>query len=890
MIYLTYLFGRPSQTNTFSRLIQGLYFSLLVALSLSILLAFPFNVMAEADIVTISDKEIAKRQSAAKDAADFVKKGQRAWKDAAFDKKALEKAYTHYIDAMDLLPLNSSTESQRNEALDDFCKLSIEYANHLIDRGQFNDAQSVAKTVLSAKYNPNYKPAAQLLSNLEQNRYFNKSISPEFAEKIDQTKSLLREAIGFADLARHDLALKRYEDVLKIDPYNKQARMGLENIKELRKNYYKSSYNETRGRSVWLTERAWERPLQNRSIGRSTERINNIATTNKDAINRKLNGTIIQKIDLQDATIREVVDYLKQKSRELDTSTDDPQKRGVNIVINLPARQTPPGENQPLDQAPTNTPTENTKVSLSLNSVPLIVAIQYLAEQAKIKYKIEPYAISLIHLDENTEALLTREFRVKPDFIPSDTDSEESSPQAGNKIAGGNEDRIKGSKNATKHLRKQGIPFPEGAFAQYIPIGNKLIVRNTQSSLDFISAMVDSEMGMPPVLIEIESKFVELSQNNLKELGFDWLLGPIRIGSDYRASGGSRTYGQELTSEFYDNFPSGSVGKNPITTANRSGIGTNINSAITANSLDSLLQNIPTGTNIAAPGIFGLTGPFSAVDFQMIIRSLNQRTGVDLMSAPKVTTKSGVKATIRMVREFPYPTEFTPAEVPEGGGWQQGQQGQQGQQVQQGLVGNNTLSPQNPTIVTTSSSVTPTTPTIFENRDVGVTLEVEPTVSADNYSIDLDLSPDVVEFEGFINYGSPIFGPKFTGLTPFNDTGIEPYIITENVINQPIFSVRKVKTAVSVWDGQTVALGGLIREDTQKVEDKIPLLGDIPLAGRLFRSNVEQKIKRNLIIFVTARLIDAQGKPLKQDSEDEDIINPIGLPQDLQQPQFKTTR
>ena len=887
MIYLPYRFGRLSPTITFSRLTQGRSLVLEFALYLSILLALSFNVMAEADIVAISDKEIAKRQSSAKEASDFVEKGQRAWEDAAFDKKALGNAYNHYLVALDLLPLNSSTESQRKGVLHDFCRLSIEYANHLISRGQFNDAQSVAKTILSAKYNPNYKPAAQLLSKLEQNGYFNKSLTPNLADKIDQTEFILQQAIGYADTGRYDLAAKRYEEALNLDPYNKTARKGLENITNQRTKYYNPSFNESRGRMLWLTERTWERPpRQSRVLDRSTEGVTKITNSSKDAINRKLNGTIIQKIDLQDATIREVVDYLKQKSRELDTSTDDPQKKGVNIVINLPVPQPPPGEPQPQDQAPTNTPTENTKVSLSLNSVPLIVAIQYLAEQAKIKYKIDPFAISLIQLDENTEALLTREFRVKPDFIPSDSDSEESSPQAGNKIAGGNQDRIKGSKNATKHLKNQGIPFPEGAFAQYIPIGNKLIVRNTQGSLDFISAMVDSEMGMSPVLVEIESKFVEITQNNLKELGFDWLLGPVKIG-DYQSAGGSRPYGQELNSEYYKNFPFGQTGMNPITAANRSGIGTSVNSAITASNLDSLLQNIPTGSNLASPGMFGLTGLLNNAQFQLVIRALNQKKGVDLMSAPKVTTKSGVKATIKIVREFPYPTEFTPAEVPKATqGVSISQQPNGATTITTGNTQNATQ--QNSQIITTSSPVTPSTPTTFENRDIGVTLEVEPTVGPDNYTVDLDLSPEVVEFEGFINYGSPVIGPSFTGLTSSNLSGIETVTITPNVINQPIFGVRKVKTNVSVWDGQTVALGGLMREDVQKVEDKVPLLGDIPLAGRLFRSNVEQKIKKNLIIFVTARLMDAQGKPLKQDSEDEDIVNPIGLPEDLPQPQVNT--
>jgi len=78
-----------------------------------------------------------------------------------------------------------------------------------------------------------------------------------------------------------------------------------------------------------------------------------------------------------------------------------------------------------------------------------------------------------------------------------------------------------------------------------------------------------------------------------------------------------------------------------------------------------------------------------------------------------------------------------------------------------------------------------------------------------------------------------------------------------------------VTTSVSIWDGQTVVLGGLMREDVQKVNDKVPGLGDLPLVGRLFRSQVEQHIKRNLVIFVTARLLNPAGEPI-QASEEKD--------------------
>ena len=194
--------------------------------------------------------------------------------------------------------------------------------------------------------------------------------------------------------------------------------------------------------------------------------------------------------------------------------------------------------------------------------------------------------------------------------------------------------------------------------------------------------------------------------------------------------------------------------------------------------------------------------------------------------------------------------------------------------------------------------VTPSFPTDFTTRQLGVSLEVEPQIGPDGYTIDLSLSPEVVDFDGFINYGSPILAPQRNlaagaigaALNPASllsaNQFYTPTLLTENTINQPIFSVRKVTTSVSIWDGQTVALGGLIREDVQKVNDKVPVLGDIPLAGALFRSEIDQKIKQNLIVFVTARLMDAAGQQLRpeDDTDQEEIVEPLGLPEDLRKP------
>jgi general secretion pathway protein D len=251
-----------------------------------------------------------------------------------------------------------------------------------------------------------------------------------------------------------------------------------------------------------------------------------------------------------------------------------------------------------------------------------------------------------------------------------------------------------------------------------------------------------------------------------------------------------------------------------------------------------------------------LAGVFTNPQFQVVIRALNQKKAIDLLSAPSVTTKSGQRAIIEVVREFRYPRTYTQPQVP------------------QIAAGNNNGANNVVPVV-----VTPTTPQDWETRNTGVTLEVEPVVGGDSTTIDLNLVPQVVEFEGFINYGSPInaVGVSISGVTAGGGTvGITksiPVELTANVINQPVFSTRKVTTSVSVYDGQTVVLGGLMREDVQKTEDKVPILGDIPLVGRAFRTNVEQHNKKNLVMFVTARIVTPAGLPLNE-GEEEGLLPP----------------
>ena len=798
----------------------------------------------------------------------------------------LKEAYTQAVEAMKQAPSGTSASRTRNTLLSDYTTIALAFARELAQNGVFTDsiarksgimdanglplsAEGVAKSILDPSMNPSSKATVKFLSDLEQPGIFNKTVTPTFAAKREEVIKLLRQASDLAKTGRNELALKQYEAVLQIDPYNNAARKGMDEIHNSTLKYADEAYNETRSRMLWQVDKAWERPPRKSKQGRTTESVGrqqDIRGT--DQITAKLNSIIIPKIDLSDSPISEAVEYLKQKSVE-----QDPNHKGVNIFLKLGSQPS-----SLLAQALTSTNAAATGVSaqpnagstephvtLALSHVPLYVALDYISKLCNLKLKIDPYAVSIVPLSEPTDILITKEYQVPPTFIPPKAlDGGASLPQAGATGVGDpNKARVAQRQEAKEYLISQGVVFPDGASANYLPSGSKLVIRNTRDNIDQIDALVDAAMGVAPSQVDIQTKFIEINQNNIQELGFDWLLGPFSIGGSgvYGSGGGGSN---SLTGA---NYPFNTAGMNTVGSL-RSG-----DRAISQNSIASLLAGQAGGSLSPAPGVFSVAGVFTDPQFQMVIHALNQKKGVDLMAAPKVTTKSGVKATVKIVNEFIYPRQYDPPTFTQSQGGGQG--------------GNTTIDVK----TIPPPTVTPAFPRDFTKQDLGVVLEAKPTIGPDGYTIDLELNPKVTDFDGFINYGSPINGVGYTegfyninalvsvrALIPISQT------LTTNTINQPVFSVREVNTFVTVWDGQTVALGGLIREDVQKIQDKVPILGDIPMAGRLFRSDADQKIKKNLVIFVTPRILDAEGQPRRGDTEESEIVTPLGLPQDLPQP------
>ena len=133
-------------------------------------------------------------------------------------------------------------------------------------------------------------------------------------------------------------------------------------------------------------------------------------------------------------------------------------------------------------------------------------------------------------------------------------------------------------------------------------------------------------------------------------------------------------------------------------------------------------------------------------------------------------------------------------------------------------------------------------------------LDVVPYVLSDGYTINLTLIPSLTEFVGYDN------PPDIATVTGSLNVVQLPVIL-------PDFTVRQVVTTVNIWDNQTIVIGGLISSATASTKDKVPVLGDLPMVGALFQSTSKSVTKKNLMIFVTATIVDPAGNRVHSDDE-----------------------
>ena len=701
---------------------------------------------------------------------------------------------------------------------------------------QVSQAQSISAETSEANGDSKstQKPVAKAAKKTE--RLDINVISPEFVEQREIVrKLLLRGRTQFIN-GDYDGAVRAFREAESRDPNNMEAKRLSTNAVRLIGKIQKQNVYNTREQMLMEVDRQWERP---KVFDIADERVKDSI---ENQIQKRLNKIMIPQVNFSGSELSRVIETLSELSVE-----HDKEKIGVNIV--------------PLF----NPNDKNPRVNINLRNLSLDRILQFITQQVNFTYEVGMDAVTVAPSfgPAGSQSTVTEFFPISGGTVIRLTGFGDSAggalpvdPFADTPPAASTSLSSDEKTNSLKSFFQQAgvnfeIPGSSLAFD-----GQQLIVTQTRQNIDRMRTILRNYSEIKQV--EIEAKFLEVAQSDLEEFGFNWTVSkngatiaqfnPRSLNSAY-ASGSA---GRDITISSQTSVPETieeeilSTIVDPLTGATTARI---LNRTTTPARTTTQSTGIPN-----APPIIPLAGDFGInasnvfegslgrtsflnrnYNIDLAIRALSRKSGSDLMSAPKITVLSGKRATITIAQELRYPERYGEIRSNNGG------------RRRNNNNNNNDTFESNGNI-----SITAATPTDFVTRNVGVELSVLPNVENDD-TISLVLEPRVTEFEGFVEYGGPSIAIS-DGTTVTVPSGFY----------QPIFSTREIATEVTVFDGATLVMGGMTRDEVRTVKDKLPILGDIPGIGRLFRSEGETRQKRNLLIFVTANLVSPGGSLSRQ--------------------------
>jgi len=609
---------------------------------------------------------------------------------------------------------------------------------------------------------------------------------------VDMDKTVTAAQIAYDD-QNWDIAQKLFEAVLFVDPYHIEATAHLRSIAKRKAALETESYTTTRARMLEKVQSAWNTPKVKGApaADAETSRESTEAELRITALREKLERLRIPAITFQDAQIQQVVLELSALLRKI-----DPEQKGINLVVfGTSETLLPP-------------------ITFSGTDLSALETLDIITQISGLKYDIGPNRVSLtpVHY-EPPQQMLSTEFDIL-------TSVGQKMTQRAEREAGS-----LGLLDVREFFST--VPFPPGSTAQYNPEFNVLLVRHVPKHIDKVAALIEhynqKVLEEHSRQIEIETKFIEIAEGAFEELGFEWTIGRGQsyINQDTWAFPGSQKLFTDTLRKGEDAFSTG------IDTAGRPDSFNNYAASVADPPRDGLLA---TAGELVLQKIKG-------TPIEVLIRALEKQSGSDLLSAPKILTKSGETATIHIGEIHRFPTAYD-LEIE--------------REAQPVLI-----------------------PLDYEEEKTGVMLKVTPELDPENGMIDMELSPEIRELVGFDEQHVatlwPFFNSGGTSANAFSITGTltgadlgtllgEQQGAADRLIaRMPIFKTRKMETFVTIEDGSTIAMGGLIKEKLETFRDDVPILGKIPWIGRLFRSEGERSVKRNLLIFVTARQVDASG-------------------------------
>lgn len=625
-------------------------------------------------------------------------------------------------------------------------------------------------------------------------------LSPGVRNKDDKVNELLVKGRARYLYGDYQGALDAYREVLQYQPNNSESKAYQIRIRQmLSENSGQWNRGVTKGKLLELLDESWKLPeVFNR------ENVKNDLGNGNDPVTEKM-----KTIRLPEGFVArdEPLDRALTKLSSLSQTYDKDQK-GVNIV-------------------PVTDGGESPTVNLQLRDVTVFQALDYLCKRVGYSFSVSPSGIVEVRKDAGDGLLDTQFFELTQAAVVKMTGQGLNTTAPGGAAANpfggasGAAGPAEGNpqENAIKSfLTRSGVPFEPPATLSFD--GTRLIVTQSPKNLDRVKNIIRRYSDIKQV--HIEAKFIEVEQKALNELGVNWTLAPTAGGNgNVNAASNLRSINRVFAQN--NTQPKNLTINSQITTG---GVTTN-NTQIFPN----VAPSFPGGMNLGnlANTYTGNVSVLGQETLAVAIRAIEETAGSDLMSSPSLTVLDGKTAVIKVAQLLRYPQAYgdIQSNVGQGGGG--------------GALG----------AANTSVAITAGTPQDFTVQEVGVTLEVTPTVAADD-SIALNLKPKVTEFEGFVEYGGT--SVALTG-------GVT--VTVPSGFFQPIFSTREVTTDVTVFDGATVVIGGLTREEVKTVDDKVPVLGSIPIIGAAFRSSGKSVQKRSLMVFVTANLVSPGGATLR---------------------------
>ena len=687
------------------------------------------------------------------------------------------------------------------------------------------------------------------------------ALLPEAQEAKIRAGTLVQDGKLRYEMGYLDQAEVRLKEAIQLDPKNEAAYYYLKLIDEARYAVDAKKHEIMAKNKGVEMEKAWLPPTQREQLPTpnpladtyvGSVDINQVHTgPGRNAIQSKLHRIVLNEVNFDGLPLPQVLQHLADQALQR-----DPDKLGINFLLNpnVAAGAAPPPLLDPttgnLIPAPAPEPLDMNNVMIRINPplrnlrlIDVLEAVVKVADKP-IKYSIEEYAVVISQRPAEATTLETRIFKINPNtfieglnavgtfplgnFIQSNNSGGGGGGQGGGGGGGGGGLPGVTSTNLTQAVQDTVRAFFTAAGVNMLPPNQLyfndrtgvLMVRATSQELDIIQKAIEVLNVAPPQLT-IEAKFVEIGQEDSKALGFDWFLGNtlMKNGSIGMQGGTAPSFaGSPSTANPGGTFP-GSFGIPTFSPAATDG---QVTSGLRSN-----------GGSAGAASIMTITGILTDPQFRVVIRAIENRSGTDLMAAPKITTLSGRQTQIQVVDIRTIVTGNNVGGTTGGGGAGVGGVATGGG----GAVG----------------GIQPTTAAI----PFGPVLDVIPYVSADGYSIQMTLIPSITEFLGYDTETAKLFTTQL--VLGSGNTVATPI---EAQLPLPMFRSRQVVTSCNVWDGQTVVLGGLLATTVEKVKDKIPVIGDLPFVGRLFRSEGQRTRKKNLLIFVTPTIIDPAGNPV----------------------------